>query len=317
MTRMKSDPIISVTLVLYNTSDFIRDCLESIRQDVASGLAEIIVVDNASPDCSAAIVREEFPEARLIRSEINRGFAGGCNLAWPHVRGKYWLLLNPDTKLPDGALLRLVEWMEARPEIGMGSPRIVQADGAPVYLSLAFPSLLRALLETSRLHKLAPRAFRSRLLHIPELSSEEFVYVDWAPGTALIARREVVDAVGLLSEEYFMYGEDVEWCWRACRAGWKVGVYRGCSVIHLGGGSVGRSEMKEKLAQRAAQNCFVVDSLIVGKWRARLIVGIRILNCLIEWAHPLRSSEHRAASRANLQMNWNVFIGRDWGSAQQ
>jgi len=294
---------LSVTLVLYNTSDFISDCLLSIRDDVLSGFAELIVVDNASPDNSVQIIEREFPQSRLIRSATNRGFAGGCNLAWPEVKGDYWLLLNPDTLMPKGALRQLVRWMDAHSELGAGSPLILNAWGKPNYLSLGFPSLSRALLETSRLHKLLPARLRGRLLRIPEWSDGDTVDVDWVPGTALIVRREAVEDVGLLSEQLFMYGEDVEWCWRIKRAGWRVGVCREVAVRHIGGASSSRSLGSEQLARRFARNCYTVDSSIRGAGYARLLVCARILGLAIEAVHPLRSAASRAASRIALRQN--------------
>ena len=304
-----SRPRLTVTLVLYNTADFVRDCLLSIRDEVLSGFAELVIVDNASPDNSAEIIEREFPEARLIRSATNRGFAGGCNLAWPEAKGDYWLLLNPDTSLPKGALTELVEWMDAHGEIGAASPRVLNAEGEPSYLSLSFPSLSLALLETSRLHKLLPARTRGSLLKIPEWSADDWAEVDWVPGTALIARREAVEQAGLLSEKLFMYGEDVEWCWRIKRAGWRVGVYRASSVRHIGGASSSRSLGREQLARQFARNCYTADSVIRGAGYARLLVCVRVLNLALEAVHPLRSAASRVASRIALRQNINVLMG--------
>ena len=304
-----SRPRLSVTLVLYNTADFVRDCLLSIREEVLSGFAELLVVDNASPDNSAEIIEREFPEARLIRSATNRGFAGGCNLAWPEAKGDYWLLLNPDASLPKGALRELVQWMDAHGKIGAASPRVLNAEGEPSYLSLSFPSLSLALLETSRLHKLLPARARGRLLKIPEWSADDYVDVDWVPGTALIARREAVEQAGLLSERLFMYGEDVEWCWRIKRAGWRVGVHRRSSVRHIGGASGSRSLGREQLARQFARNCYAADSVIRGAGYARLLVCVRVLNLALEAVHPLRSAASRVASRIALRQNIDVLIG--------
>lgn len=306
---MAEKPSVTITLVLYNTADFLRDCLKSIRKVVDSGFAELIVVNNASPDNSADIVREEFPAATVIHSSVNRGFAGGCNLAWPQVRGKYWLLLNPDTIVPEGAIPDLVSWMEKHPEIGMGSPRLTQADGNPIYLSLGFPSIWRSLLELSRLHKLLPFQLRSRLMQVPEWGGNEQVYVDWVPGTALLIRCETVNAVGLLSERYFMYGEDVEWCWRAKQAGWKVAVYRKSAISHIGGGSTIRSSGVEERYRRFIRNCYDVDTQIVGRTRAWIIMGLRAIGWIIEALHPFRSQDARAMAFVALRQCCFVWMG--------
>src|SRR5437868_59908 len=102
-------PEVSITLVAYNSESCIGEALLSVRDEVQAGYAEAIVVDNASRDSSAEVAVRACPEAYIIRSTENRYFAGGCNLAWPHVRGRYWLLLNPDVTVPGGGLRELVE----------------------------------------------------------------------------------------------------------------------------------------------------------------------------------------------------------------
>lgn len=305
---MSLEPVISITIVLYNTSKFIGDCLDSIKECIDNGFAELIAIDNASPDDSAKIVREKIPNALIIQSDINKGFAGGCNLAWPYVKGKYWFLLNPDTVSSPDAIYDLVNWMEIHPEIGIGSPLLLQADGKAVYLSLAFPSVLRATLEATRLHKLLPLSIQGQILQIPALCKDNYLYVDWVPGTALLARRETVESAGLMSEKFFMYCEDVEWCWRVRQAGWKRAVYCGSKILHIGGGSSTSDPEGEKRAQRFAQNCYDADLQIIGKLRARIIVVIRVINYLIEYLHPLRSRYVKTISRAYLLQNLKVLV---------
>src|SRR5262245_55852181 len=137
--RRPNRPTISITVVAFNSDGGLRRCLSSIRDVVLDGFAELIVVDNASPDQSACIVANEFPEATLVRSEWNRGFAGGCNLAWPIVQGRYWLLLNPDVVPPPGGLEHLVEWMDAHPELGVGSPWLTTRGGMASFVGRRAP----------------------------------------------------------------------------------------------------------------------------------------------------------------------------------
>mgnify|MGYP003512928304 CR=1 FL=1 len=134
-------PTVSITVVAYNSDHCLRECLSSIRGAVLEGYSELVVVDNASPDRSARIVAEDFPEATLLRSEMNRGFAGGCNLAWPFVRGRYWLLLNPDVVVPASGLARLADWMDRHPELGVGSPELMDSTGRVISVARRFPSL--------------------------------------------------------------------------------------------------------------------------------------------------------------------------------
>ena len=117
-------PTVSVTIVLHNSERELERCLEAIRPEILSGFAELIAVDNASPDGSAGTVARSLPDARIIRSEENLGFAAGANLAWPHVRGRYWLLLNPDAELDAGGIERLAAWMDQHPHLGAASAEL-------------------------------------------------------------------------------------------------------------------------------------------------------------------------------------------------
>src|SRR4051812_13186248 len=129
MRRMSAKPApdLSITLVVWNALPRLRDCLDSIAPDVADGFAELIAADNASPDESADTVAAAIPGANVIRMDENRGFAGGVNRTWPHVHGRYWLLLNPDTVVPPGGLRAFVAWMDDHPEIGIASTALANA----------------------------------------------------------------------------------------------------------------------------------------------------------------------------------------------
>ncbi|CAF4927172.1 unnamed protein product [Rotaria sp. Silwood1] len=211
-------PSVSITTVLYNSAAHLKDCFSSIEKNVLDGLAELIVVDNASPDNSAEIIKENFPFAKLIVSEKNLGFSGGCNLSWSQVRGRYWLLLNPDTVFPEDGLENLIKWMDEHPKIGAASSDIVNSNDKSERPGRSFPSVLLTLLEFTRLHLLLSTNFRSRLFHGTYWIDGDQLDADWVTGTVMILRREVVEKVGLLSESFFMYGEDMEWCWRIKQA---------------------------------------------------------------------------------------------------
>lgn len=198
---------------------------------------EVLVVDNASEDGSPEFVRNEFPEARLIQNEANVGFARAVNQAWPEASGRYWLLLNSDTEVSEGAVDELVAFMDHHPEAGLATARLVNTDGSPQHCAQSVPSVRLTLLETLRLHKLLPRRVRGRLLAGPYFDYEVEQQVGWTWGTALICRRQAVEQTGLLSERFFLYGEDVDWCLRMRDAGWQVWFCPTAEVTHLGAGS--------------------------------------------------------------------------------
>jgi glycosyltransferase involved in cell wall biosynthesis/GT2 family glycosyltransferase len=292
-----TSPAVSVTLVLYNSRDDLPQALGSIREDVASGLAEALLVDNASPDDSVAVAERELPAAQIVAAEANRGFAAGCNLAWPLVRGRYWMLLNPDVVVPRGGLRTLVEWMDAHPEVGLASPEIVDAAGQPKSPGRAFPSVWLVLLEMGRLHRLLPPNVRGRLLRGPYWPGGDQTGVDWVPGTAMIVRREAVRSAGLLSEEFFVYGEDLEWCWRIRRAGWDIGVCSQTAFVHRGESSAARTWDPEETQRRIAHGIYHACRETTGGVRARLFAATTALALGLESAHPLRPGEHRRRAR--------------------
>lgn len=294
-------PAVSITVVAFNSAQCLPECLRSIRGDVECGLAEVVVVDNASPDNSAQIVERDFPEASLIRSETNRKYAGGCNLAWPRARGRYWLLLNPDCVVPEGGLGDLVDWMDRHPELGAASPELIDSEGRLQSAGRRFQSISRSLLEMSRLHLLLPARLRANLFLGAYWTGGEHLDVDWVPGTALIARREAVEDAGLLSENVLFYGEDSEWCWRIRRAGWRIGVCSRVTFLHDEGQSTARTWNEEERSRRMLQGVYDASRLMRGRVYARTLMAVNALAFAIEAFRPHRPANQRAHSRKLLQ----------------
>lgn len=294
-------PAVSITVVVYNSASCVRQCVLSVRNEVLSGFAELFVVDNASPDDSAKIVEADFPEATLIRSSINRKYAGGCNLAWPHTRGRYWLLLNPDCIVPDGGLRDLVQWMDRHPELGAASPELVDHRGRIQSAARRFQSITRTLLEMSRLHLLLPARRRADIFLGSYWKGGEHLNVDWVPGTALIARREAVEQAGLLCEDVLFYGEDSEWCWRIRKAGWRIGVCGGVRFIHDEGQSTARTWDDRERGRRMLQGTYDAYRRMRGPVYARILMATNALAFAIESRSPNRSASQRTNSRRLFQ----------------
>lgn len=294
-------PTISITVVAFNSERCLRECLLAVRPDVVTGFAELLVVDNGSPDGSAEIVEREFPEATLIRSETNRKYSGGCNLAWPQVRGRYWLLLNPDCVVPDGGLQELAEWMERHPELGAASPELVDSKGRVQSAGRRFQSISKSLLELSRLHLLLPARYRSNFFLGSYWNGGEHLDVDWAPGTALLVRREAVDDAGLLSENVLFYGEDSEWCWRIRKAGWRIGVCGSVTFLHDEGQSTSRTWDEEETSRRMLRGVYDAYRLMRGSIYARALMAVNTLAFAIEAYRPHRPAYQRIHSRKLLQ----------------
>jgi N-acetylglucosaminyl-diphospho-decaprenol L-rhamnosyltransferase len=290
-------PAVSITLVLYESADVVAACLASIREDVDAGFAEVIAVDNASPDDSADIVARELPSARIVRSESNRGFAAGTNLAWRLVDSPYWLWLNPDVVFPPRGLRRLVEWMDEHPDVGAASPEIDHGSGFHASPGYALPSIGRALLEMLRLHRLLPRSVRARVLKGPYWTEGDQLDAGWVAGTALICRHAAVTDAGLLSEDFFMYGEEIEWCWRIGKAGWRLGVCSDVVVAHGDGTSARQLWSPSERALRGAVGWKLACRRIHGRVYAQLYAVVMAVALGLEGVHPARASEQRRLAR--------------------
>lgn len=248
---------LSIVVVSYNVVGMLRDCLRSLDPDLQRLRAEVYVVDNASSDRSADMVAAEFPWVHLIRGSSNRGYSAANNVALRRARGQYLLLLNPDTKLPPGALVATVAEMDAHPDIGALGPKLVLADGS---LDLAcrrsFPSPEVAffrLFGLARLFPRSPRFARYNLLHVdPDQATD----VDSVCGAFMLVRREVAERVGLLDESFRMYGEDLDWAYRIKQAGWRVRYHPAVTVLHYKGQSSRTRPIRSLLAFYHAMHVF-------------------------------------------------------------
>jgi GT2 family glycosyltransferase len=223
---------LTITTVSWNTKDLLRKCLQSIPCGAKKISYEIHVVDNASSDESTSLVKDEFSHIRLFANKENVGFAKANNQSWREAKGRYWLLLNPDTELSENSLDALVEFMDAHPKAGMATAHLIYPDGTPQHCAGPNPSLWRIFFESSRLHKLFPKSLRGKILLGIFFDYKSVVKIGWAWGTALIVRREAVEEAGALSEDFFMYGEDVEWCLRLRKHGWQIWFVPDATIIH-------------------------------------------------------------------------------------
>jgi GT2 family glycosyltransferase len=295
MSDAKDGPAVTVTTVLYNSEGSLPRYAEALAPGIERGLARLVAVDNASPDGSAATLKRLLPGAELIGNEANLGFAGGCNRAWPLVRARYWMLVNPDVEANAAGIERLVAWMDGHTDIGLASPRLRGPDGDEVPVARAQDSLLRPLVRALRLHRLLPPRLRSRWLLPAELEATEIVD-GWVPGAALIARTEAVAQVGPLDESLFMYGEDREWCWRMARAGWAIGVCREVEFVHGHGASAKATWSEEERVRREVAGQLGAARRMRGRLWATAFGVLAGLVLLVESLDP-RREESRAARR--------------------
>jgi len=230
-------PTLSVIIVSWNVRDLLDDALDAVyTAGTHTPELEVIVVDSASVDGTPEMVRERYPQVRLIASDENLGFAKGNNRGIAEAHGDFLLLLNADTVVRGDALAVLVSYLQEHPDAGMVGPRLLNADGTTQSSRRKVPTLPVLFLESTWLQGLAPKRQLARFYLEDRADSEEQL-VDWLTGAAMVIRREVLDDVGGLDEGFFMYSEELDWCHRIGDAGWKIVYTPAAEIVHYGGKS--------------------------------------------------------------------------------
>jgi len=235
---------LAVVIVSYNVRDLLSDCLASVLESRGDLAFEVCVVDNGSTDGSADMVAAEFPRVRLIRAE-NRGYAAGNNLglrAYGFGTGeagaRHALFLNPDTVVAPMVLADMLAFVQARPQAGVAGPRLVREDGSlDKACRRGFPTPEVAFYRMSGLSRFFPRSRRFGRYNLTYLSPDVTTEVDSVVGACMLIRGQVLAEAGLLDEQYFMYAEDLDLCYRAKERGWQVWYNAAVTVLHYKGQS--------------------------------------------------------------------------------
>jgi len=233
---------LSIVIVNWNTKDLLPQCLKSFDQASDRLKMEVFVVDNGSVDRSVELVREKFPEVIVIQNPMNLGFAKANNQAMKRSKGKYILLLNPDTQVKEGAVENLTHFMDAHPEVGIAGAKLLNSDGSKQNSIANFPSLATELLNKSFLRWFFPKTFLGK-----ERNISEPIEVDSIIGACMMVRREAMEQVGLLDEDYFLFLEETDWCYRMKKAGWKVYHVPQAEVYHFQGKSAEKDKKRAKV----------------------------------------------------------------------
>jgi N-acetylglucosaminyl-diphospho-decaprenol L-rhamnosyltransferase len=226
------DDDVSVVVVTYDAMPWIERCLESVRGN------EVIVVDHGSRDGTLELVRERFPEVRVIQQE-NRGMGGGNNAGMRAAQGRYTFLLNSDAWVVGDALDRLAAYLDTHPAVAVAGPRLTNPDGSLQRSIRGFPTLWRLATEYFFLRRLAPRSRLLNAFYGGGFRHDQTREVETLYGAALLVRREAADAVGLFDERFFMFSEETDWTYRFRQAGWTVAFVAEAEVVHVGGASHG------------------------------------------------------------------------------
>jgi len=221
---------VSAIVVTYDALPWIEPCLRSVRG------CELIVVDNGSTDGTPALVRERFPEARLIEQQ-NRGLGAGWNAGIEAASGRWLFFLNADAWVVGDGLAKLVQVLEREPKAAVAGPRLRYPDGRLQRSVRGFPTLWRLTTEYFFLRKLAPRTKLLNAFYGGGFRHERELEAEFLMGAALLVRREAIAEVGGLDERFFLFSEEVDWCYRFRQAGWKVVFTPAAEVVHVGGAS--------------------------------------------------------------------------------
>jgi GT2 family glycosyltransferase len=235
-------PFVSALIVNWNTCEHLRRCLQALQRCPQPPDLEVIVVDNASSDGSAEVVRREFLQARLIANDRNLGYAAANNQAAKVAQGRYLLLLNPDAEVTDDAIAKLLAFAETHPEAGAVAPKLVYPDGRLQPSLRSFPTpaaLLFATLPLDKLFALRPSPLTAFLGHyrLTWFRYDRIAEVEQPMASALLVRREAWEQVGGMDETMPIFFNDVDFCWRLKKAGWRIYFLPDAVVIHHHGAS--------------------------------------------------------------------------------
>jgi len=240
---------LSLLIVNWNTRELLRRCLAAVAATVKEP-HELLVVDNGSDDGSAAMVREQFPEAILIANPVNRGFAAAVNQALAQATGEFLLLLNSDAQVQPAAVETMVHYLREHPRVGMCGGRLRDAQGRVQHSFGNGPTVWSEAIRKSVWNPWTRSAWGSRWL---EQRYRQPTQVDWVLGACLMIRRATVAQIGPLDEQFFFYFEEVDWCRRARQAGWVVVYLPTAEVLHLGGQSVAHDPARMAHQYRKSQ----------------------------------------------------------------
>jgi O-antigen biosynthesis protein len=249
---------VSVIIVNYNVKHFAEQCLRSVQAAGEGLLIEIFLVDNDSADGSVDYLRPKFPGVTFICNEKNLGFGRANNLALEQARGRYLLILNPDSLVAQDTLRNLVAYLDSHPKVGAAGPKILNRYGQYDNSSKrGFPTPWVSFSYLSGLHRLFPRSRLFGSYHMLYLEENEPAEIDALTGACMMVRREAYETCGGFDEAFFMYGEDIDWCYRMKLAGWQIHYAPITSIIHFRGESTRRSDFDRDRAFYGAMHLFL------------------------------------------------------------
>ena len=235
---------LSIVIINYNTYQLTCNCILSIKEKLQDLSYEIILVDNASTECNPQLFKQKFPDINLIASAVNTGFTGGNNMGIAQAKGDYLLLLNSDTELINNAPKICYDYMQAHPEVGMTTAQLLYPDGRVQYNCRRFRTITWELLEVIPVYKLLSKKRREQLMLHHYFDHQSFANCDWVWGAFMMFPRRIISELKCqkLSDDFFMYCEDVLWCWDFKQLGYQIHFLPQAKVMHVHKGSVSKDK---------------------------------------------------------------------------
>lgn len=301
-TSCGNTPLLAIVIVSFDGRELLRKCLASLqRYPLTVGDSEVHVVDNASRDDTTRMVRNAFPSVVLHELESNRGFAAANNVVLEQLRSPYVLLLNPDTEACPGALDHMLQVMILNQHVGISGCRLVRKDGSFDHAAKrSFPTPLAAIAHFAKLGRRGSASPRLAQYRSPDVDERGVGPVDAVNGAFMLVRRQAMQDVGLLDSGYWMYGEDLDWCYRFQQRGWRV-IYDGrVKFVHVKGGSAGTyRRVRQNFAFHHAMARFyrkfyagrrpVIDALVISGITLKFVFSV----CHNNVARAVRASQGR------------------------
>jgi N-acetylglucosaminyl-diphospho-decaprenol L-rhamnosyltransferase len=235
-----ADRDLSVVVVTYNALPYIEQCLSSVAG------RDTVVVDHGSSDGTVPLVQDRFPDVRVVQQE-NRGLGAGWNRGMAETTTPYVLILNADAWAVGDGVERLLGFARSRPDAALVGPKLLNTDGSLQRSVRGFPTLWRLATEYFFLRKLAPRSRALNAFYAGGFEHDRVTEAEFVMGSVMLVRREAVERVGPLDEDFFLFSEETDWCYRFRKAGWKVLFFPGAEFVHVGGASHGGRMFTENL----------------------------------------------------------------------
>jgi N-acetylglucosaminyl-diphospho-decaprenol L-rhamnosyltransferase len=290
----------SIVLVCWNNKQYLDPCLESLFRDELNCTFDVVVVDNGSTDGSQEMLQEKYPEVMLIQNSKNEGLSRASNQGIEATNGKYVLLLNNDTIVNAPSLDSMVTFLDENPKVGAVGCKLLNADGTTQSCYNHFSTYWEEILIATRVGELFRPGYPSIV------DADERKSVDWMSSACLLLRRSALDQVGLLDEEYFIYGDEADLQYRIKKAGWEIWYLPEAKIIHYGGRSMDRWP-RRKMVYRGKMLFYQKNYGAFQSFLLRIMLAILSLLKVIVWSFVFLIPSMRDQAKKELRSNIEVI----------